>query len=277
MELKDILGFVDIGDVKSVDEFKEKFNSKFAPKSEVEELNRKLSESTGKMTGSATTLFKRLGELDNKDIEGKKWEEIAEMAISKYKNQIKDLEGKQGQGSDEAIKDLNKQLEKIKKERDEFKSAHETVQQTLEKTTGDYEGKIKGLKVNTYFEAAKSKVIPKLKSDLSPAEKYGFESAIKEFVVDFDDKDTPIVKDASGNMLKNPNKAGAFLSLEEALELKANEFNLIKKNTGQGGQPAPFFVQPKQDPAQPNPGTPVRTIHPNAMSHAEKLKAAQGK
>src|SRR5690606_36289085 len=99
MELKDLLGVVDIGDVKTIDEFKEKFNGKFAPKTELDELSRKLSESTGKMTGAATTLFKRLGELDNKEIEGKKWEEVAELAITKYKAQVEELEGNQGQGA----------------------------------------------------------------------------------------------------------------------------------------------------------------------------------
>jgi hypothetical protein len=279
MELKDLLGFVDVGDVKTIDEFKEKFNSKFAPKADIDDANKKLSEFTGKFAGGATTLFKRLGELDNKDIEGKKWEEVAELAIGKYKNQIKELEGKQGQGNDEAIKDFTKKLEKLSKERDDYKAATETLQSTYEKEKGDWEGKLKNYKVNTVLESAKGKIAGKLKSDMSVTDKIAFDTVVKDFVIDFDDKETPFVKDKEGKRLQNPNKAGSFLSLEEALELKANELNLIKKNNGGTQTPNPGFFAGQQNQQQnTNNGggqqtQPVRTIHPNALSNAEKLKA----
>jgi cation transport regulator ChaC len=271
MELKDITGFVDIGEVKTIEEFKEKFNEKFAPKSELEDVNKKLSEFTGKFSGSANTLFKRLGELESKDIEGKKWEEIAEIAINKYKNQVKELEGKVGQGNDEALKDVNKKLEKISKERDDYKTANETLQGAYDKDKGDWEGKLRSYKVNHILETAKGRISPKLKSDMSAVEKLGFDSVIKDFVIDFDDKETPFVKDKEGKRIPNPNKAGSFLSLEEALEVKANELNLIKKNNGQGGSPVnqQFFQGNQQVVVDPN--IPVRKIHPNAVAHAEKL------
>jgi hypothetical protein len=279
MEIKDLLGFVDVGDVKTIEEFKEKFNSKFAPKSDVDEANKKLSEFTGKFAGGATTLLKRLGGLENKDIEGKKWEDVALMAFEKRDAQIKELEGKQGQNNDEALKDLTKKMEKIGKERDDYKTATETLQSTYEKEKGDWEGKLKNYKVNTVLESAKSKIASKLKSDMSPAEKIGFDSVIKDFVIDFDDKETPFVKDKEGKRLQNPNKAGSFLSVEEALELKANELNLIKKNNGGTQTPNPSFFTGQQNQQQNNNNggggqqIPVRTIHPNALSHAEKLKA----
>jgi hypothetical protein len=99
----------------------------------------------------------------------------------------------------------------------------------------------------------------------------GFDSVIKDFVIDFDDKETPFVKDKEGKRIPNPNKAGSFLSLEEALEVKANELNLIKKNNGQGGSPVnqQFFQGNQQVVVDPN--IPVRKIHPNAVAHAEKL------
>lgn len=278
MELKDILGFVDIGDVKTVDEFKEKFNAKFSPKSELDELDRKLKESTGKMTGSATTLFKRLGELESKDIEGKKWEEIAELAINKYKNQIKELEGKAGQTNEEALKDLNKKLEKLSKERDDYKTATETLQSTYDKEKGEWEGKFKSFKIGNHSETAKAKIASKLKTDMSAAEKLGFDAALKEFVLDLDDKENPIVKDKDGNRLQNKAKAGSFLTLEEAYELKANELNLIKKNNG-GANPGQNFFAGNQNQNN-NGGEPAksvtgRTIHPSALTNAEKQKSAQ--
>jgi len=274
MELKDLLGYVDIEDVKSIDEFKEKFTSKFAPKSDLEDANKKLSEFTGKFSGSATTLFKRLGGFENKDIDGKKWEEVAEMAINKYKGQVEELEGKQGNSNEEVIKDFQKKIEKLSKERDDYKTAQESLQSTYEKDKGDWEGKLTSYKTTNLFESAKGKVASKLKKDMSPAEKLGFEASLGSFMVEFDDKENAIVKDKEGKRIQNPNKAGSFLSLDEAIELKANELGLIAKNNGGGQQTQGFFTQPntqqQNNVAETNTG---RKIHPNALSHAEKLKA----
>lgn len=274
MELKDLMGFIDIGEVKTIDEFKEKFNGKFAPKSDLEDANKKLSEFTGKFAGSATTMIKRFAGLENKDIEGKKWEEVLELGFNKYKNQLEELEAsKSGASTEEIAKEFQKKIDKLTKERDEFKAAHETTLSTYEKDKGEWEGKYKGLKTGNLFETSKGKIFTKLKSDMSLAEKMGFEASLKDIIVDFDDKDQPVVKDKEGKRLTNPNKAGSFLSLEEAIELKANELGLIKKNTG-GGQPNPFAGgQPAQQPTAGNQPTNIRTIHPNAMSHAERLKA----
>jgi hypothetical protein len=269
---KEIITFLDLGDVKTLEEAKEKFNEKFAPKSDLEDANRKLSEFTGKFSNVAQNLFKKIGGLESKDIEGKKWEEVAEIAVNKYKKIAEDLEGKQGQGNDEALKDVNKKLEKIAKERDDYKTANETLLGTYEKEKGDWEGKLRSYKVNHILETAKGRISSKLKSDMSAVEKLGFDSVIKEFVVDFDDKETPFVKDKDGKRIPNPNKAGSFLSLEEALEVKANELNLIKKNNGQGGSPInPQFFQGNQQQTVVDPNIPVRKVHPNAVAHAEKL------
>jgi hypothetical protein len=276
MELKDLLGFVDIGEVKTIDEFKEKFNSKFAPKTDLEELDKRLRDSSGKMTGAATTLLKRLGGLENKDIEGKKWEDVAELAFSKKEAMIKELEGKQGQNNDEALKEYQKKIEKLSKERDDYKTAQETLQGTYEKDKGDWEGKLKSYKIGNRLETAKGKVSPKLKKDMSPAEKLGFEASLSSIIVDFDDKENEVIKDKEGKRIQNPNKAGSFLSLEEAIELKANELGLIAKNNGGGNSNIPNFFPPKPE-VNTNTNTNTRTVHPNALSHAEKLKALSGK
>lgn len=269
MELKDILGFVDIGDIKTIDEFKEKFNGKFAPKSDVDDLNKRLSESTGRIAGAATNLFKKLGELENKDIEGKKWEEVAELAVLKYKTLAKDLETKQGQTNDDAIKDIQKKMDKVVKERDDYKASHETLQGSYDKDKGEWAGNLRNYKIGNLFEAAKGKIASKLKTDMSMAERLGFESIIKDIVVEIDDKDNVLIKDKDGKRLQNPNKAGSFLSLEDALELKANELNLIKKNSG-GGLGNLFQTKNEHEPEKAING---RTIHSSALSHAERLRA----
>ncbi len=271
METKEILSFIDIGEVKTIDELKEKFNEKFAPKSEVDDLNKKLASSTGKVTGAFNTNIKRAFGLTSEELGDKKWEDALELGVTKLKAENEELKKSVGQGGDKALEKANTEIENYKKTLKEEREAKEALQSNFEKTTGEYEGKLKGLKIGNVFENAKSKVIPKLKSDMSTAEKIGFESVIKEIIVDFDDKDLPVVKDKEGNRLKNPSKAGAFLSLEEALELKANELNLIKKNNGSGSAGLNMFQTPQQQvPVDPN--LPVRRVHPNVAANIERLK-----
>lgn len=271
MELKDLLTFMDVGEVKTIDEFKEKFNGKFSPKSELEEATKKLSEATGKITGGFTTHAKRIYGLTNEEVKDKKWEEVMELGTAKLKAETEELKKAAGQGSDEVLKEYQKKIEKLTKERDDYKTAQETLNTTFEKEKVEYEGKLKSLKVGNILESAKSKVLSKLKDNMSPAEKLGYEASIKEFVIDFDEKENPIVKDAAGNLIKDPSRAGGVLNLEQALEHKAVELNLIKKNTGNGGQQVnPNFFAGGQNQNQNNGADPMknpqgRTIHPNAV------------
>jgi hypothetical protein len=282
MEQKEILAFLDLEDVKDLTELKEKFNNKFTPISDLEDVKKKLGDFTGKHAGSTTTIVKRLAGLENKDIEGKKWEEVVELGFNKLRTQIEELENsKAGANTDEIAKEFQKKIDKITKERDDYKTNHETLLSTYEKEKVESETKFKGFKVGNLFESAKGKVATKLKSDMSLAEKMGFEAALKEINVDFDEKETPIIKDREGKRLVNPNKAGTFLSLDEAIELKANELGLIKKNTGGGQSAQSFFAGQQQQnnnggSSEPLKSVTGRTIHPSALSHAEKVKASQG-
>jgi hypothetical protein len=278
MEQKEILAFLDLEDVKDLNELKEKFNAKFSPISALEEANKKLGDFTGKYAGHTTNIVKRLAGLENKDIEGKKWEEVIELGFNKFKSQIEELEAsKAGANTDEIAKEFQKKIDKITKERDDYKTNHESLLYTYEKEKLESETKFKGFKVGNLFESAKGKVATKLKSDMSLAEKMGFEAALKEINVDFDEKETPIIKDKEGKRLVNPNKAGTFLSLDEAIELKANELGLIKKNTGNSQQAPNFFAGQQQQNAgasnEPLKSVTGRTIHPSALSHADKVKA----
>jgi hypothetical protein len=277
MEQKEILAFLDLEDVKDLTELKEKFNTKFAPKSDLEDANKKLGEFTGKFSNVAQNLFKKLGGLENKDIEGKKWEEVAELMTNKFKSQIEELEAsKAGANTDEIAKEFQKKIEKITKERDDYKTNHETLLSTYEKEKLESETKFKGYKTSNLFESAKGKVASKLR-ELNPVEKLGFETALKGIVVDFDDNDSPIVKDSEGKRLVNPNKAGTFLALDEAIELKANELGLIKKNNG-GQTASNFFTgQQTQTKVDSNQTPNTRTVHPNAAVNLERLKASQGR
>jgi hypothetical protein len=275
---KELIAFLDLGEVKTIEEVKEKFKTKFISREEVfedDDIKKKIGEENskfvGKLSGTLITKSKRDFGFTDDDIKGKKIEDVLEMGVAKLKAENEELRGKQGQGSDEALKDAIKKAEKLAKERDDFKTANETLQGIYDKEKGEWQGNLKNFKLNTLKEGAKSSIAKKFKSDMSKADQIAWESESSSVILDFDDKETPFVKDKEGKRIPNPNKAGSFLSLEEALEVKANELNLIKKNNGQGGSPVnqQFFQGNQQVVVDPN--IPVRKIHPNAVAHAEKL------
>lgn len=278
MELKDVLNTLGLEGAKDIDSFKEKFQGKFISKDEAyndEEIKGKI---TGKVTGAATTLFKRLFELDNSEIKDKKWEEIAELGASKLKASIKELEGKSSQTNDEALKDLNAKLEKATNTISEYKAQNSTLQKGLEDTEKTWSEKYTGLRKNNIIEGAKSKLSSKLR-ELNDLERIGFEAAIKNnIILEFDEKDEPVVKGPDGKRIPNPNKLGAFLSIDEALEMEAVKGNVIKKNNAGGQQANQAMFQPSQqqnNTSQQNNGgqSTQRQVHPNALKHSETLRA----
>jgi hypothetical protein len=276
METKEILSFIDIGEVKTIDELKEKFNEKFAPKSEVDDLNKKLSGATGKIVGGFTTNIKRAFGLTNEEIGDKKWEDALELGVGKLKSEVEELKKNAGQGNDKALEKALADIDKTKKMLQEEKEAKEGLQSVYEKEKGEWEGNLKNFKLNTVKESKKSSIATKFKSDMTKAEQIAWETETASMILDYDDKGEHYVKDKEGKRLPNPNKAGAFLTLEEALELKANELNLIKKNNGSGSATGLNMFQSNQQQNQViDPNIPVRKIHPSALAHAEKLGATR--
>jgi hypothetical protein len=270
MEAKDLLEVLDLKDIKDIDGFKKAVNEKFISKSQALDDDEIKGKITGKVTGALTTLAKREFDLSNDEIKDKKWEEIIVQGAAKQKAKIKELEDLSASGNDEKVKDLTAKLEKASKKADEYKGLLDTTTQTLAQKETEFNGKIKEFKVSSRFEKAKETVSQKLKSDLSLAEKLGFDSKLKDIVVDFDDKDEVLVLGKDGKRLTNPNKVGAFLSLEEAIELQASELNLIKKNNGATVDLKSLHT-PKTETVQPQ--TNGRQVHPSALKHAEVSKS----
>lgn len=266
MELKDLLGFIDIGEVKDIEDFKEKFKEKFIVKSQAFDDEEVRKAVTGKVAGSLTTLAKKHFGLTPEEIKDKKWEEIIEFAAQKKNSEIEEYKGKAGQTNDEALKEIQAKYEKALNTNKEYKEALTAKEQDFQAKEQDWQKKFKDIKINTILSSAKEKVTPKLK-ELSKPEKFYFDSIISENIkIDFDEQENPIVLNKEGKRFQNPNKAGSFLALEEAIELLANQENLIKKNNGGPVNPL-VFQQQQQQPPQGN----ERKPHPNAIAHAEKL------
>jgi hypothetical protein len=279
METKEILSFIDIGEVKTIDELKEKFKTRFISREEVfddEEVKKKIGEENnkfvGKLSGSLITRSKRDFGLTDEDIKDKKIEEVLALGVARLKAENEELRSKGGQGNDKALEKALADIDKTKKMLQEEKEAKEGLQSIYEKEKGEWEGNLKNFKLNTVKESKKSSIATKFKSDMTKAEQIAWETETSAMILDYDDKGDHYVKDKEGKRLPNPNKAGGFLSLEEALELKANELNLIKKNNGSGSAGLNMFGGNSQQQNQVvDPNLPVRKIHPSALAHAEKL------
>ena len=128
MELKDLLDYLGVEDVKDLDSFKKSFSGKYITRAEANDDDEIKSKITGKITGSITTLAKRLFGLTSEEINGKKWEEIVELGKAKQDSLIEELKSKQGQSSDEAVKELQAKLEKANARLQEYKDNNSLLQ-----------------------------------------------------------------------------------------------------------------------------------------------------
>ncbi len=274
METKDLLEFLDVAkDVKDLDAFKKAFSQKFITKSEAWDDDEIKGKVTGRITGSMTTVAKREFDLSSDEVKDKKWEEVIALGASKLKAKLKELEETAATGNDEKVKTLTEKLDKVQKSANDYKTLLDTTKQTLTEKETEFTGKIKGFKVKSVLDKAKEKVSAKLKSDMSEAEKFYFDSKINEsIVIDFDDKDEVIVLGKDGKRLPSTKTAGAFLNIDEAIESQAALLGLVKKNNGASVDAGKFFQQQTAAPIT-EPGKAVRQVHPSALKNAEKLKA----
>jgi hypothetical protein len=285
MEIKDLLETLDLGEVKDLDGFKKTFNEKFIPKSHImeeESVKKAIAEKTGKTMGAITTFAKREFGLSTEEVEGKKWEDVFTLGLSKKKAEIDELKNTLGSGNDEKLTTLTTKLTKKEKEAEELKELLEKTSQAvslkdqeLAKKEDEFSGKIKSFKIQVIKEKAKEKVKPKLKSDLTEADEFFFNAKIDEnFTFDFDEKETPLVFDKNGKRLQDPKKLGSFMDMEQALESLAVSLNLAKKNNGGSVDVKKIFGGGGNEGHNNNGGNGAnavtgRKLHPNAVKSAE--------
>ncbi len=273
MELKDLTDYLGI-DGKDIAEFKAKFTEKYLSKKDEDAIQEllapALAKATGKIKGTIDTIVKREFGLTNDDLDGKKYEEVLALAASKTKGEITALKEASGKDNDQKVKDLETKLEKLNKTLSEEKEAKELVKKSLEEKELDYSGKIKGFKIDSILKGAKEKIAPSL-IDLTEEQRFYFDNKINsEFKIDFDEKENPIVLGVDGKRIPNPNKAGDFLGIEDAILKIAEEKKYTKKNAG-GTIPQTLFNTQKEK--ETNTVT-EKKVHPNAVKHVQQLKEA---
>lgn len=274
MEIKDLTDYLGI-DGKDLAEFKSKFTEKYISKKDDDAIKEllapELAKATGKIKGTIDTIVKREFGLTNEDLEGKKYEEVLVLAASKTKTEITTLKESYGKDNDQKIKDLEAKLEKTNKTLTEEKEAKELLKTSLEAKENDFNTKIKGFKIDSVLKAAKEKIAPNL-IDLSEEQKFFFDNKINsDFKIDLDEKENPIVLGSDGKRIPNPNKAGDFLGLEDAILKIAEEKKYVKKNAG-GTISNNLFVNPNEKKTEVTDSSKERKVHPNAQKKLVELK-----
>jgi hypothetical protein len=270
MEAKDLLKAMGIEEVNTIEDFNEKFNSRFLTRETAILDDEVKSKITGRITGAIGTIIKREFGLEPSEIKDLKWEDALKKGAEKLKQEKAELEELAGKGSDEKLNELQDKIKKYEKSISDYKTNLELTTNLVAQKETEYTQAIKSLKVENIIKDSKSKISSKIKSNMTEAEKFYFEHKIKESIdLDFDEKGDIIVLSKNGERMQNPNKIGAFMSVDEAIEKIAGDANiLIKNNSGQSNQ------LPIVQTASNNNSTKKeadKNIHPSILARREKM------
>ena len=277
MDFKELKEFTGI-EAETPEQFKELFQTEFIRKKDAhtdKDIRTKIS---GTILKGQTAAFKKLlseQEIDTDSEEfttaSAKIEDFISLGISKLKEkkqaEIEELKLQKGASNDEAIKQKEAELEKL---RNKLKDTTDAWKQSEAKVTtiqSEYEQKIKGSQISLAIEAARKNL--KVKATMTEAEKRGLESALREDIkVDLDEDGKPDVKNKEGKRIPSKLKASEFISIEEAMQGVVDAMDLAPKNP-QGGKVV--YNTGNQNNGNQNNGNqnppPVNTvkIHPSAL------------
>ncbi len=160
---------------------------------------------------------------------------------------------------EDTIKEWDKKLKGLEKERDLFKSQASELQ-------GKYDGlfnEVKTTKAKTVEDREWNNALAGIQfhPGVDDLKKEGFKAiARQKYRIELDDEFTPKLVDAKGSPLKHPKKGGEFLSLAEALKIEAAEMKLVGTSV-HGNKPAPQRPAPMtMNPAPAGPQKKERYI-----------------
>ena len=235
----ELMKFLDLEEVESLDKAKELFSQKFVKQ---EELSSKIGKITGSITNVARKAFEPFGvQLTEDDFKDKKIEDVlrsaSEKASESFKNKISELESRAtGQGSEELIKDWEKKYSTIEKKLTETEKARQESINAFESFKNEVTVKEKTSKINSVFDRALSSIKPD--PSVNEITMKGFRSHINEkFSIELNENDEPVVMDRkTGERIKSDKKAGTFLGLEDVLMSEAATAGILQKNPNAGNK-----------------------------------------
>lgn len=264
LEAKEILNFLGIAEVDSLDSFKDKFSPSFIRKDpETIRGDKDLFDKVVglKIHGSRTAIkraFKKHGvEFDEAVLDGKfedAVENLFENVFTSGKAEVEKLKAEGAKTNDEKVQALEKALAEKDSEIGSWKVKAETVENEYNGYKTEVATKAKTEKVN----AGKGKLYGDFKWSNTVAAskeaeliKTGFQSHIENnYTFDYDEQDNFIVTDKKGNKIPNPDKAGAYKTPEEVLKAEGIAKGVYSQSQ-QGGTVIPLKKEITTTATQP--------------------------
>lgn len=263
-EAIELVKYLGLEEVESLDEAKEKFSKTWAKSEEI-------TSAVGKVTGSITNVARKAFDfagvtLADDEIKGKKAEDIiklgAERAKAVYEEKLSELTTlKSSSGNEELIKKFEKEKDSLTKKLQEKETLLSETMNQFEGFKNEVVSKERKSKIGSTFDKSLSEV--KLDPTISSLTLRGFKDSINDkYIIDIEEDESVVVKDKkSGEKITNKAKAGTFMSLKDILEKEATEAGIILKSphAGKQGQPNPKPSTQAAEPAK------TRGIHPRFL------------
>lgn len=274
--------------VKDEKAFTAEFNQNFYNKKAFEnqkspEFRELYPKMIGKFAGASTSkiqsFLKKNGMgnlLEDKEIEGKEFEEVLDMAMEKLHGElngkIKQLTDDAGKNTDEKIKTLTAEKEQLTKKIESLDEALKTTKTDLETKTKTFDSERSGWKLNTEKDKIYSQI--KWKDGATELEKKGFMQTVEEALeFAFDEKQSFQALDKASKKLLPGKKSGEFKSPLEAIEDLGVKHNVWAQNPHKTEQKKQQFSGRQQQGNQNN-GTFTPPGNPNAGGRVRKVSGA---
>lgn len=254
-------------EVESLDQAKEKFNGTFISRAEAFKDPEISSKVAGKITGSIeTTLKSTFGDFDwNQDeLKGKKIEEKIKAVggfLGGKINELSESVKTASSGDVQKVKDeYESKLADWQKKYGDLSGLHNNLKQEYETTVNSFKTKEEQQAIKQEYDAAFKSIpfSPDFVSDKLKVTGFTAEFASQFKLAREDGK--VVVKDQNGNNVPSKDKAGEFMSVDEALKTFAAQANVLQKNPA-AGRPTGFNTQTsatKTDSPKPNTTEAVR-------------------
>lgn len=265
IETKELYKLLDLPEsVDTIEKAKEHFDNTFIAKKLAPENDEIRSSIMGELGGKIMTKAAQVFGLSKGEVKDKKIEEILEFGVSKLTGKIKELEDASKNTNDETVRKLTGEVEKL---RLDYGTTKEMLQKKEDEFTTYKSGvatEKKNYKINSKIEESKKKL--SFKDGITPFEQKGFDTTIKEYQFDMDEKEeTIIIRGADGKQVPNVANSGA-IKLDELLEKIANDGNLLKKNNSKDKPAFNFSLNKNNKPTNGNgQDTPGRKIAATAI------------
>lgn len=274
--------------VKDEKAFTDEFNKSYYNKKAFEnqkspEFRELYPKMIGKFAGASTSkiqsFLKKNGMgnlLEDKEIEGKEFEEVLDMAMEKLHGElngkIKQLTDDAGKNTDEKIKTLTAEKEQLTKKIESLDDALKTTKTQLEADTKAFAAERGGWKLNAERDKVYSQI--KWKDGATELEKKGFMQTIDESLeFAFDEKNAFTVLDKASKKMLPGKKSGEFQAPLEAIEALGVKNNIWAQNPHQTKQTKQSFSA-KQVAPNGNLGTFTPPGNPGVGGRVRKVSGA---